>query len=180
MGEVEQSLSRLGRRWSTAEEDRLFDAVRAGTPIEALVADFGRTKGALNSRVRKMLPTDHPARYQGDAIGGLHLLLTEDPAYQRPMSIREELRQRRNGSRPYRSVSDIDLVTIAEALVEAVEDPARQTAARVLEEVNERRLWPELVERKADKLVWTSESAITRREAVVQARDLLDGVRNNS
>jgi hypothetical protein len=43
-----------------------------------------------------MLPFDHPGRQDGDAIAELHQLLTNDPAYRPPVSIREELRQRRN------------------------------------------------------------------------------------
>ena len=93
---------RGGVRWTAAEEDRRFEAVRAGTPVETLIADFGRTKGALNSRARKMLPFDHPASQEGDAITELHQLLIDDPDYRPPMTIREELRQAaRNRSRPH-------------------------------------------------------------------------------
>ncbi|GAA3634844.1 hypothetical protein [Microlunatus ginsengisoli] len=42
-----------------------------------------------------MLPVDHPAKQDGDAIAGLHQVLLDEPDYRPPLSVREQLRQQR-------------------------------------------------------------------------------------
>ena len=181
MSAVASPPPRAGAPWSQAEEERLLGALRGATTIEALVEEFGRTEGALVSRVRKMLPAEHPAKRTGDAVALLRDVLSSDPDYRPPMTVREELqaqRSRRNQRRPYVSVSDADLITIAEALYGTMEYQSMQTAARVFHEIEQRQLWAELVARRADLLVWRSDVALDREEALHQAKVSLDRFRN--
>ena len=181
MSAVDALPPRAGAPWSPAEEERLLTALREAATLEGLVAEFGRTRGALMSRVRKMLPVEHPAKRTGDAVAGLHAVLADDPDYRPPMSVREELREerrRRNQRRPYVSVCDADLITIAEALYGTMEYQSMQTAARVFREIEERELWADLINRRADLLVWRSDVALDREEALHQAKLTLDRFRN--
>lgn len=181
MSAVDALPPRAGAPWSPAEEERLLTALREAATLEGLVAEFGRTRGALMSRVRKMLPVEHPAKRTGDAVAGLHAVLADDPDYRPPMSVREELREqrrRRNQRRPYVSVCDADLITIAEALYGTMEYQSMQTASRVFHEVEQRHLWGELVDRRADLLIWRSDVALDREEALHQAQVSVDRFRN--
>ena len=90
---TENPMPRTGIRWTREEENRLFAAVRAGTPIETLITEFGRTRGALNSRVSRWLPRGDAADHNGDTVAALHQLLIDHPDYQRPVGVRDELRQ---------------------------------------------------------------------------------------
>lgn len=126
MGNIEQTPPRAGVPWSSSEETRLFEAVRNGTPIATLVADFDRSEKALNTRARTMLPHRHPAKHRDDAITALHQLLTDDPTYRPPLSIRDQIRQedeiRQQQTRTRQSAPNHDLAAIAESLLEKMRD----------------------------------------------------------
>ena len=179
VAQVGERPSRAGAPWSLAEEDRLLDALRTGASVDTLVADFGRTRGALNSRARKMLFGAQPGKLAGDdAIAELRQLLADDPSYRPAPSIRDELRLKRTRASVYRAVSDVDLATIAATLFATSDYDSMQTAARVFQEIETRQLWSQMIERRAELLVWRSENGLTHDDALEEARAAVDRFRN--
>lgn len=79
-GPEQEPLAKPGARWTLEEETRLVASVRAGKDLKAIANEHGRTRGAITSRLVKMLPEERDIP-DGERVGLIVATLTSDPDY---------------------------------------------------------------------------------------------------
>jgi hypothetical protein len=74
---------RSGEPWEAAEDARLVDGLRQGLDVTQLATDHGRTKGAITTRLARMVAEDDPDAPTSRTARVEHLrgLLDADPDY---------------------------------------------------------------------------------------------------
>lgn len=107
-----EPLAKPGARWTLEEETRLVASVRAGKDLQVIASEHGRTRGAITSRLVKMLPEEGDVPDE-ERVSLIIDTLTGDPDYDwqshldRTRHARDTSHAPRTGSSPAPAVTPL-------------------------------------------------------------------------